>query len=157
MKYPTVEQLKAAGIPEDIWYWVVDDDPTIGEVRLARYQIAAQFDFDMRRLDKSLQATTYACGHKVVSLDPNDTRGPHEVEPPDDLTGLFPDPEEFVRDVRLARKIDAKYVDDLDAFNEDGRRRAIRLGFPPDSFVIKQEEIDYRTWQEVVAELEPED
>jgi hypothetical protein len=79
------------------------------------------------------------------------------VEPPDDLTGLFPDPEEFVRDVKLARKVDAKYVDDLDAFNEDGRRRAIRLGFPPDSFVIKQEEIDYRTWQEMMADLEPED
>jgi hypothetical protein len=51
-------------------------------------------------------------------------------------------------------------VEDLDAFNEDGRRRAIRLGFPPDSWVIKKEEIDYRPASEILAEIwaqEPED
>ena len=54
----------------------------------------------------------------------------------------------------------AEDVEDLDAFNEDGRRRAIRIGLPPDSWVIKKEEIDYRPVSERLAELwalEPED
>ena len=58
---------------------------------------------------------------------------------------------------RLQRRIKAKNVDDLDAFNEDGRVRAIRLGFPPDSWVVKKEEIDYRSWRQIVAALGPED
>lgn len=148
MKYPTIEELIARGIPEKEWEWIRHDDSILGELRLHRYELSAKYG---RRLGDVAQLQTYAIGGKVVSY-PGDPRGPHEVELPDDLTCLTIDPDEFVRNVRLRRKVEAKYIDDLDAFNEDGRRRAIRLGFPPDSWVIKKEEIDYRTWQEMQAD-----
>jgi hypothetical protein len=151
MKYPPIEDLIARSIPEKEWDWIRCDDSILAEIRLHRYEMLAEYDFDIHRLGNALQLKTYACGGKVVSY-PGDPRGPHEVELPDDLTGLILDPEDFVRDIRSRRRVDAKFVTDLDAFNEDGRRRAIRLGFPPDSWVIKKEEIDYRTWQEMQAD-----
>ena len=151
MKYPTVEELIARGIPESEWEWIVDEDQIVAEIRMYRYISLAKFDFDFHRYSEAIQLKTYAAASKVWSY-PDDPRGPHEVEPPEDLTGLIPDPEEFIQHVKLTRLVAAKYIDDLDAFNEDGRRRAIRLGFPPDSWVIKKEEIDYRTWQEMVAD-----
>jgi hypothetical protein len=151
MKYPTVEELVSRGIPEADWDWIRDDDSIIAEIRMYRYLSLAKFNFDHGRYSDSIELKTYASAGKVLSF-PGDPRGLHEVEPPDDLTGLIPDPEEFISHVKLTRLVAAKKIDDLDAFNEDGRRRAIRLGFPPDSWVIKKEEIDYRTWQEMVAD-----
>ena len=159
MKYPPVEELIARGIPEADWDIIVDEDSIIAEVRLHRYEMFAEYDFDSRRLDDALELKTYAAAGKVVDY-PGDPRGPHEVEPPNDLTGLIPNPASFIESVKRRRLVAAKRVEDLDAFNEDGRRRAIRIGLPPDSWVIKKEEIDYRTLQEMLDEiwsLEPED
>jgi hypothetical protein len=144
---------------EEFAGFLPEDHPILVEIRQAQYEIAAQFGFDTGRKFAGLKVISYAAAEKVVSY-PGDPRGPHEVELPDDLTGLIPDREDFIRSVRIRRGVYAKHVEDLDAYNEDGRRRAIRLGFPPDSWVIKKEEIDYRTLQEMLAEiwaLEPED
>lgn len=159
MQYPTVEELVARGIPEKDWEAIIADDDIVGEIRLLRYEHAAKYNFDYKLIGAAMDAMTYAAGDKVIAY-PGDPRGPREIGPPDDLTGLFPDPEDFIRSVRIGRGAHAKRVEDLDAYNEDGRRRAIRLGFPPDSWVIKKEEIDYRTLQEILADndkLEPED
>lgn len=159
MKYPTVEELIARGIPEADWDIIVDEDWIIAEVRLHRYEMFAEYDFDSRRLDDALELKTYAAAGKVVDY-PGDPRGPHEVEPPDDLTGLIPNPASFIESVRRRRLVAAEDVEDLDAFNEDGRRRAIRIGLPPDSWVIKKEDIDRRPESERLAEIwarQPED
>lgn len=66
---------------------------------------------------------------------------------------MFPDPEKFISEVKSARSLAALHVADLNAYNDDARRRAVRLGFPPESFVLKKEEIDYRGWEEIMAYL----
>jgi hypothetical protein len=159
MQYPTVDELTAHGIPEEHWEGIIADNDIVGEIRLNRYLHAAKYSFNYTLINAAINAMTYASADKVIAY-PGDPRGPHEIEPPDDLTGLFPDPEDFIRSVRIGRKANAKRVENLDAFNEDGRRRAIHLGFPPDSWVIKKEEIDYRPVAEILAEIraqEPED
>ena len=154
MKYPTVDELRARGIPEEDWEVIMADDSIVAEIRLGRYEHAAKYNFNWDLIHAAMRANSYASGNKYVEKIGSP---PREIPPPDDLTGLFPDPEDFIEGVRRLRKVEAKYVDDLDTFNQDARRRAIRLGFPPESFVIKKEEIDYRTWQEMAADLEPED
>ena len=154
MKYPAVEELRARGIPEEDWEYITDDDDIVAEIRLHRYIHNAKYNFDWDLIHAARRAFSYATGDKYLHYK---EEVPREVDPPEDLTGLFPDPEDFIAGIRLIRKVRAVHVDDLDAFNEDGRRRAIRLGFPPESFVLRKEEIDYRTLEEMTAALEPED
>jgi hypothetical protein len=41
----------------------------------------------------------------------------------------------------MDRKVAARREPDLAAYNEDGRRRALVLGFPAESFVVTAEEV----------------
>ena len=43
--------------------------------------------------------------------------------------------------VRLNRSVTAVSEPDLDAYNEDARRRALVLGFPAETFVVTAEEV----------------
>ena len=158
MKYPTVEELVARGIPEPEWDWILDENPVVAEIRMYRYLALAKFDFDWRRYSDAIQLETYASAEKVWAYA-HDPSGPHEQVPPDDLTGLIPDPEDFIQGVKLRRMVVATDVENLDAFNEDGRRRAIRIGLPPDSWIITKEDLEERARSMLAYELalEPED
>jgi len=124
-----------------------DDDPIIAEIRRHRREIMAEFDYDFERYRKHLLVRIYACGRKVVSSDWRDPHGPREVELPADLTGLIPNRKDFVRSVRLSRGAEAEVHPDLDAYNEDARRRAVVLGFPPETFVIRPDQFP-RDWKD---------
>jgi hypothetical protein len=156
MRYPAVEELISRGIPESDWDWYFDESKILAEIRLARYEIQAEYNFDPELRRRGSRAKSYAAGSRATSID----GVVREAEPPEDLTGLFPNPENFISEVKLRRAVAAKHVADLDAYNDDARRRAVRLGFPPESFVLKKEEIDYRPIDEIMAETrasEPED
>jgi hypothetical protein len=152
MRYPAVEELISRGIPESDWDWYFDESKILAEIRLARYDIEAEYNFDPELRHRGWQAKSYAEGSRASSMD----GVVREAEPPEDLTGLFPNPDEFIRGVRQTRRIWAINVVDLAAYNDDARRRAIRLGFPPESFVVTQEEIDNLV-KELNTPLEPED
>jgi hypothetical protein len=140
---PKVEECLRTGewTEEAAAEWDGDDDPIVAEVRRHRQEIQAEYGFDMKRHCEALTVIGYACGHKYVSYDWRNPHGPREAELPADLTGLIPDREKFIREVRMERKVAAIREPDLAAYNEDGRRRALVLGFPPESFVVTAEEI----------------
>jgi hypothetical protein len=140
---PKVERSLLTGewTEESLAEWDADDDPIVAEVRRHRQEIQAEYGFDMKRHCEALKVIGYACGHKYVSYDWRDPHGPREAELPADLTGLIPNRERFIRDVRRERKVAAIREPDLAAYNEDARRRALVLGFPPESFVVTAEEI----------------
>jgi hypothetical protein len=147
MKNPTVEGKPPHGENSGIDWdsevdWDSDDDvdPIIAEIRRFRYERAAQFGFDMKRHSNALRVMGWAAGHKCESFDWRDPHGPREAELPADLTGLIPDREAFIRVVRMMRASTAKREPDLNAYNEDARRRALVLGFPAESFVIHEHE-----------------
>jgi hypothetical protein len=121
--------------------WDADDDPIVAEVRRARQAIRAKYGFDMDRISAALTVIGYACGHKYVSSDWRNPHGPREAELPADLTGLIPDREDFIRQVRLQRSVTAVHEPDLATYNEDARRRALVLGFPAETFVLTAEEV----------------
>ena len=148
MRYPAVEELISRGIPEDEWDWFFDEDEILAELRLIRYDIRTEEGCDRELEKRAYQLHCYASGPVGMDLD----GVVHKDEPPEDLTGLFPDPEKFISQVKSARSMAALEVADLDAFNDDARRRAVRLGFPPESFVLKKEEIDYEGWEKIMAE-----
>jgi hypothetical protein len=152
MRYPAVEELISRGIPESDWDWYFDESKILAEIRLARYDIEAEYNFDPELRHRAWQAKSYAEGSRASSMD----GVVREAEPPEDLTGLFPNPDEFIRSVKQTRRIWAINVANLAAYNDDARRRAIRLGFPPESFVVTQEEIDNLV-KELNTPLEPED
>jgi hypothetical protein len=54
---------------------------------------------------------------------------------------LIPDREDFIQNVRMRRTVAATREPDLDAYNEDARRRALVLGFPAETFVVTAEEV----------------
>src|ERR1700722_11698773 len=134
MQYPTVDELMALGIPEEDWEGITADNDIVGEIRLNRYLHGAKYNFNYKLINAAMDAMTYAAGDKVIEY-PGDPCGPHEIEPPDDLTGLFPDPEDFIRRVRIGRRAHAKRVEDLDSYNKEGRRRALPPGRPPAAWV----------------------
>jgi hypothetical protein len=148
-RYPAVEELTSRGIPEDEWDWFFDEDEILAEIRLIRYDIHVEKGGDRELEKRAYQAHCYATGPVGTDID----GVVHKDEPPEDLTGLFPDPEKFISEVKSCRSMDAVHVADLDAYNDDARRRAVRLGFPPESFVLKKEEIDYRGFEEIMAQL----
>jgi hypothetical protein len=158
MYSPEVEKALLTGewTEETAAEWDADDDPIIAEIRRHRQEIMAEFNFDGERYRKHLLVLTYACGRKVVSSDWRDPHGPREVELPADLTGLIPNREDFIRSVRLSREIDAQYHPNLDAYNEDARRRAAVLGFPPESFVVSKEDFLVIDWAAMHREAEAE-
>jgi hypothetical protein len=121
--------------------WDADDDPIVAEVRHTRREILAEYGYDMARVSASLTVIGYACGYKYVSSDWHDPHGPREAELPADLTGLIPNREKFIREVRLDRSVSAVHEPDLAAYNEDARRRSLVLGFPAETFVLTAEEV----------------
>ena len=46
------------------------DDPIVEEVRKAREEHAARFDYDLTRIFQDLKEQEAKSGHKVVSLQP---------------------------------------------------------------------------------------
>jgi hypothetical protein len=155
MNSPEVEKSLITGewTEESFAEWDADDDPIIAEIRRHRQEILAEFDFDMERYRKSLLVLGYARGAKYISSDWRDPHGPREPELPADLTGLIPNREDFIRSVRLSRGVVAEEEPDLAAYNEDGRRRALALGFPADAFEIQPHDIP-RDWEELYREAE---
>jgi hypothetical protein len=121
--------------------WDADDDPIVAEVRRHRQEIRAEYGFDTGRYFAALKVIGYACGRKYVSYDWRDPHGPREAELPADLTGLIPNREKFIMEVRMDRGVTATREPDLDAYNEDARRRALVLGFPAETFVVTAEEV----------------
>jgi hypothetical protein len=140
---PKVEECLRTGewTEEAAAEWDADDDPIVAEVRRARQAIRAQYGFDMARISAALKVIGYACGSKYVSSDWRNPHGPREAELPADLTGLIPDREDFIQNVRMRRTVAATREPDLDAYNEDARRRALVLGFPAETFVVTAEEV----------------
>ena len=132
--------------------WDTDDDPIVAEVRRHRREIMEEFGHDWERYNKYLLAVGYACGSKYVS---SDWDGQREAELPDDLSGLIQDREEFISRVRSSRGVTASHEPDLEAYNEDGRRRAVALGLPPESFVVSKDDFPI-DWQEMMREAEAE-
>jgi hypothetical protein len=110
-------------------------------------EVITEFGNDWERYTKHLLVLAFACGTKLVSYDWRDPHGPREPEPPADLTGLIPNRKDFIRSVRLSRGVDAQYHPDLDAYNEDARQRAVVLGFPPETFVIRPNQFP-RDWKD---------
>jgi hypothetical protein len=155
---PEVEKALLTGewTEETFAEWDADDDPIVAEVRRARQEIRrevmTEFGNDQERYNKHLLVVGYACGRKYVS---SDWDGQREAELPDDLTGLIPDREGFVTRVRMERGVTASHEPDLGAYNEDGRRRAVALGFPPESFVVSKDDFPI-DWQEMMRESEVE-
>jgi hypothetical protein len=139
---PKVEECLRTGkwTEEAAAEWDADDDPIV-EVRRTRQAILAQYDFDMARVSASLTVIEYACGETSVSSDWRDPHAPREADLPKDLTGLIPDREDFIDNVRMRRTVAATRHLDLDAYNEDARRRALVLGFPAETFVVTAEEV----------------
>ncbi len=121
--------------------WDADDDPFIAEIRQYRRKMLALFDNDMDRYSDYLRVIGYACAHKYISTDWRDPHGPREAELPADLTGLFPDRGDFIDTVRSNRTVEAIDEPNLDAYNEDARRRALAIGFPAETFVVTAEEV----------------
>jgi hypothetical protein len=158
---PEVEKALLTGewTEETAAEWDADDDPIIAEVRRARQEIMAEvradFGNDWERYNKHLLVKGYARGAKYVSSDWRDPHGPREPGPPADLTGLIPNREDFIRYVRLSRGVTASHEPDLEAYNEDGRRRALVLGFPPESFVVSKDDFPV-DWQAMMREAEVE-
>jgi hypothetical protein len=140
---PKVEECLRTGewTEEAAAEWDADDDPIVAEVRRTRQAIRAQYGFDMARMSAALAVIGYACGTKYVSYDWRNPHGPREAELPKDLTGLIPDREDFIQHVRMRRTATATREPDLDAYNEDARRRALVLGFPVETFVVTAEEV----------------
>jgi hypothetical protein len=140
---PKVEECLRTGewTEEAAAEWDADDDPIVAEVRRTRQAIRAQYGFDMARSSAALKVIGYACGTKYVSYDWRNPHGPREAELPKDLTGLIPDREDFIQHVRMRRTVTATREPDLDAYNEDARRRALVLGFPAETFVVTAEEV----------------
>jgi hypothetical protein len=157
MNSPEVEKALITGewTEETFAEWDADDDPLIDEIRRYRQEIMAEFDFDPYRHAASLDIVSYARGWKVVSSDWRDPHGPREVALPADLTGLIPNRARFIRSVRLSRAVTASHEPDLEAYNDDGRRRAVALGFPPESFVVSKEDFPV-DWQAMHREAEAE-
>jgi hypothetical protein len=62
---------------------IVERDPIVEEVRRIREELAARHDFDVMRIMESARRREHTSGHKVVSHDPHDPRGPHVVHDPD--------------------------------------------------------------------------
>ncbi len=149
MHSPEVEKALLTGewTEETAAEWDSDDDPIIAEIRRHRQELLAEFDFDMRRYDASLDVVGYACGAEYESHDWRDPHGPREAELPADLTGLIPNRARFIREVRLERGVTAQDHPDLNAYNEDARRRAVVLGFPPETFVIRPDQFP-RDWKD---------
>ncbi len=110
------------------------DDP-LEELRRIRIEIAAEFGGNRELQLAALRVETWACGITEVSLGRN-AHGPKEPDLPSDMSGLIPDREVFIERVRMWRSIRGKREADLDAYNEDARRRARVLGFPEESFVV---------------------
>ena len=143
MYSPKVEKSLMTGewTDESFAEWDADDDPIVAEVRRTRQANLAKYGFDADRYSAALTVIGYACGDKYVSDDWRDPHGPREAELPADLTGLIPDREDFIQNVRMRRTVAATREPDLDAYNEDARRRALVLGFPAETFVVTAEEI----------------
>jgi hypothetical protein len=158
MNSPEVEKALLTGewTEETFAEWDADDDPIIAEVRRVRQEIMAEFGGDWQRYEKHLLVRGYARGAKYVSYDWRDPHGPREPELPEDLTGLIPNREEFIREIRLERTAAALHEADLEAYNEDARRRAVVLGFPPESFVVRKEDILDVDWATMHREAEAE-
>ena len=140
---PKVEECLRTGkwTEEAAAEWDADDDPIVAEVRRTRRAILAQFDFDIARVSASLTVIEYACGDTRISPDLRDPPSPSEADLPKDLTGLIPDRQDFIDNVRMRRTVAATRQLDLDAYNEDARRRALVLGFPAETFVVTAEEV----------------
>jgi hypothetical protein len=140
---PKVEKSLLTGewTDESAAEWDADDDPIVAEVRRNRQAILAKYGFDMERYSAALTVVGYACGNKYVSDDWREPHGPREAELPADLTGLIPDREDFIQNVRMRRTVAATRQPDLHAYNEDARRRALVLGFPAETFVVTAEEV----------------
>jgi hypothetical protein len=143
MYSPKVEKSLLTGewTEESAAEWDADDDPIVAEVRRTRQAIRAKYGFDMARISAALTIIGYACGDKYVSSDWRDPHGPREAELPADLTGLIPDREDFIQNVRMRRTVAATREPNLNAYNEDARRRALVLGFPAETFVVTAEEV----------------
>ena len=56
-------------------------DPLVEEVRAIREQLAAKFDFDIRRMIEDAQKRQAASGSRVVSLQPAFTSAQHGTQP----------------------------------------------------------------------------
>jgi hypothetical protein len=140
---PKVEECLRTGewTEEAAAEWDTDDDPDIAEIRRYRHEIQAEYAFDTDRYFAALKVIGYACGDKCVSYDWRNPHGPRECELPADLTGLIPNREKFIAKVRMDRRVAALREPDLAAYNEDARRRALVLGFPAESFVLSEEEV----------------
>ena len=140
---PKVEKSLMTGewTEESFAEWDADDDPIVAEVRRTRQAILAEYGYDMDRVSAALTVIEYACGDNHVPSDRRDPDGPPEAELPKDLTGLIPNREKFIREVRMDRTVAATRMPDLDAYNEDARRRALVLGFPAETFVVTAEEV----------------
>ncbi len=136
-----VEQSSATGAWTEEFAAMWDSDPIIVELREYRKKMLAMFDNDIDRYSRSLVVVGYACAHKYISTDWRDPHGPREAELPTDLTGLIPDREDFINEVRMNRAVEAIGEPNLDAYNEDARRRALILGFPAETFVVTAEEV----------------
>ena len=106
MRYPAVEELISRGIPESDWDWYFDESKILAEIRLARYDIQAEYNFDPELRRRGSRAKSYAAGSRATSID----GVVREAEPPEDLTGLFPNPENFISEVKLRRAVAAKHV-----------------------------------------------
>ena len=143
MYSPKVEKSLMTGewTDESFAEWDADDDPIVAEVRRTRQANLAKYGFDADRYSAALTVIGYACGDKYVSDDWRDPHGPREAELPADLTGLIPDREDFIQNVRMRRTVAATREPHLDAYNEDARRRALVLGFPAETFVVTAEEV----------------
>ena len=152
-RFPAVEELKSRGIPEDEWDWFFDEDEILAELRLIRYDLYIERGGNPELDRRAHQLHCYASGPVGMDADGVVLKD----EPPEDLTGLIPDREEFIGKVKSARSRRALKAADLDAFNDDARRRAVRLGFPPESFVLKKEEIDYEGWEKIMADQRARD
>jgi len=161
MHTPEIEKALLTGewTEETAAEWDADDDPIIAEVRRARQEIMAEvraeFGNDWERYNKHLLLRGYACGEKYVSYDWRDPHGPREPELPADLTGLIPNREEFINYVRLSRGVTASHEPDLEAYNEDSRRRAVVLGLPPESFAVSKDDFPV-DWQAMMREAKAE-
>ena len=135
---------------------IIDDDDPLEELRRIRQQLYEErkrnFGDDWERYRASLDVESWAAGRKLLHYGETE---PREPELPADLTGLIPDREDFIQGVRLLRGVSAKGEPDLDAYNEDGRRRARALGFPEESFVVGPSDFP-RDWQDIVREREEE-
>ncbi len=129
---------------------IIEDDDPLEELRRIRTAMAAEFGGDAK-----LQRVANRLARWAAGLEPVAAADPFESLEPElraDLSWLLAERDSFIGGVRVNRSVEGKHAPDLDAYNEDARRRARALGFPEESFVVNPSDFppNINTWLEQV-------